>query len=159
MALNSVANWKMALFDNWCTSTEDGTNRKRLWKLVERPSGRDAVRAELGQRVRSHYDRLDRIADDVAALGYAGAAEILRELLPRTKKARSGDLGEILASELVEQRMDFNIPIRRMRYKDGREVPLRGDDFIGIGHDDEDRLRLLKGRGEEPEDAWEDYDH
>ena len=33
-----------------------------------------------------------------------------------------------------------------MRYKDGREVPLRGDDFIGVGHDDEDRLHvLLKG--------------
>jgi Cap4 SAVED domain len=135
----------MALFDKWCTSTEDGTNRKRLWKLSERPNGRNAVRVELGQRVRAHYDRLDRIADDVAALGYAGAAEILREILPRTKKARSGDLGEILASELVEERMDFNIPVRRMRYKDGREVPLRGDDFIGVGHDDEDRLRLLKG--------------
>jgi hypothetical protein len=135
----------MALFDNWCEGTDEGTNRKRLWKLVERTNGRDAIRGELGQTVRSHYDRLDRIADDVQALGYTGAAEILRELLPRTRKARSGDLGEILASELVEERMDFNIPVRRMRYKDGREVPLRGDDFIGVGHDEQESLRLLKG--------------
>ena len=33
-----------------------------------------------------------------------------------------------------------------MRFKDGREVALRGDDFIGVSYDEEqDRLRLLKG--------------
>jgi hypothetical protein len=48
--------WKMALFDNWCESTDEGTNRKRLWKLVERTNGRDAIRGELGQTVRSHYE-------------------------------------------------------------------------------------------------------
>ena len=37
------------------------------------------------------------------------------------------------------------MPIRRLHYKDGREVPLRGDDFIGVGYDDKDRLYLLKG--------------
>jgi hypothetical protein len=81
----------------------------------------------------------------VKELGYTIAARILRERLPRTKKARSGDLGEILASELVEEKLDFNVPVRRMRYKDGREVPLRGDDFIGVRYDEEDGLRLLKG--------------
>ena len=71
---------------------------------------------------------------------------ILRERLPRGKKARSGDLGEILASELTVEKLDFSVPVRRMRFKDGREVALRGDDFIGIFYDEErDRLRLLKG--------------
>jgi hypothetical protein len=54
------------------------------------------------------------------ALGYNAAATILRERLPRSKTVRSGDLGEILASEFVEERLGFNVPIRRMRYKDGR---------------------------------------
>ena len=88
---------------------------------------------------------MDRIAADVEQLGYKAAAAILRERLPRSKTARSGDLGEILASELTEERLGFNVPVRRMRYKDGREVALRGDDFIGAGYDDNNQLYLLKG--------------
>jgi Cap4 SAVED domain len=97
------------------------------------------------ETVRSHYDSLERIADDVEQLGYESAAAILRERLPRSKKARSGDIGEILASELTEERLGFNVPVRRMRYKDGREVALRGDDFIGAGYGEDDKLWLLKG--------------
>lgn len=66
-------------------------------------------------------------------------------MLPKSKRARSGDLGEILASELVEEEMGFRVPVRRMRFKDGREVAMRGDDFIGVGFDSEDKLWLLKG--------------
>jgi hypothetical protein len=55
--------------------------------------------------MRSHYDRLERIAADVERLGYAAAAKILSTELPKTMTARSGDLGEILATELVEERL------------------------------------------------------
>ena len=58
---------------------------------------------------------------------------ILRALLPQTPRARSGDLGEILASELVKDETNLRLPVRRMRFKDGREVVMRGDDFIGVG--------------------------
>jgi hypothetical protein len=97
------------------------------------------------ETVRSHYQRLERIAEDVERLGYECAAEILRAVLPQGTKARSGDLGEILAAELVEEQTEFSVPIRRLRYKDGREMALRGDDFIGVSRDDDQRLRLLKG--------------
>ena len=97
------------------------------------------------QRARSHYDTLQNIADDVARLGYTGAAAILKERISQTNKARSGELGEILAVELVEERTDFVVPVRRLRYKDGRELALRGDDFIGIDDNNPSQLRLLKG--------------
>ena len=136
----------MPLFDDWCDSDEEANQKKRLWKLTEKDEGRSAILDDLAETVRSHYDSLDRIADDVEELGYEGASAILRERLPRGKKARSGDLGEILASELTEERLGFKVPVRRMRFKDGREVALRGDDFIGVSCDEErDRLRLLKG--------------
>jgi hypothetical protein len=32
-----------------------------------------------------------------------------------------------------------------LRYKDGREMALRGDDFIGVAYDPNDELWLLKG--------------
>jgi hypothetical protein len=136
----------MPLFDDWCDNDEEEDERKRLWKLTEKGNGREAIIDSLAETVRSHYDSLERIADDVEDLGYEEASAILRERLPRSKKARSGDLGEILASELTEEKLGFVVPIRRMRFKDGREVALRGDDFIGIDYDQQrDRLRLVKG--------------
>jgi hypothetical protein len=65
--------------------------------------------------------------------------------MPRTPRARSGELGEILATELVVEHTDFMVPVRRLRYKDGREMALRGDDFIGIKVDAENNLYFLKG--------------
>ncbi len=135
----------MGLFEDWCEIHCQDDDQKELWSLAEKAGARAAIRNRLIQTVRSHYDDLGRIADDVAALGFPGAAEILRERLPRTKRARSGELGEILATELVEEEVGYTVPVRRLRYKDGREMALRGDDFIGVKDDEEQRLRLLKG--------------
>lgn len=135
----------MGLFDEWFQENVEDDDQKQFMKFVEKAGGRRAIKAQLCQTIRSHYDSLDQIADDIKRLGYRVASKVLRERLPRTKKARSGDIGEILASELVEETLDFEVPVRRMRYKDGREVALRGDDFIGIRFNTKERLRLLKG--------------
>ena len=136
----------MPIFDNWCETDEQKENKKRFWRFTEKENGREAILGELAKTVRSHYDSLERIADDVKELGYEAASAILRERLPRGKKARSGDLGEILASVLTEEKLGFDVPVRRMHFKDGREVALRGDDFIGVAFDEErNRLQLLKG--------------
>ncbi len=135
----------MGLFGDWCGKNQSKNNRKYFWILAEKGGGRDAIRGRLAETMRSHYERLDRIADDVARLGYEGAAELLRTVLPSNAKARSGELGEILATELVEEETGFRVPVRRLRYKDGREMALRGDDFIGAAYDSDDDLWLLKG--------------
>jgi len=135
----------VTLFADWCASSKQQDKRKRYWTYNEKTGARSAISKPLAETMRSHYDRLDRIADDVARLGYDGAAEILRAVLPRTPKSRSGDIGEILATELVEEETGFRVPVRRLRYKDGRDMALRGDDFIGAAYDTKDRLWLLKG--------------
>lgn len=60
------------------------------------------------------------------------------------KKIRSGELGEILATEFVNRCTDHRVPIRRLRFKDGRDVAMRGDDFIGVC-EGANALRFLKG--------------
>lgn len=66
--------------------------------------------------------------------------------MPQTPKGRSGDLGEILATELVEEEIGLRVPVRRLRYKDGRNMAMRGDDFIGAGYDAAgEKPWLLKG--------------
>ena len=135
----------MALFDVWCDLTETQEKRRRLWRLTEKKGAREDIQEALAGTMRSHYDRLERIAQDVEQLGYSAAATILNSVLPQSIRARSGDLGEILATEIVEEKTDFSVPIRRLRYKDGREMALRGDDIIGVGFDGGNHLRLLKG--------------
>ncbi len=92
---------QVGLYKEWCDAAKEKDKRKRYWTYVEKDGGRDEISGKLAETMRSHYDRLDRIADDVERLGYEVAAEILRAQLPQTPKGRSGDLGEILGSELI----------------------------------------------------------
>lgn len=136
----------MGLYKDWCAGKKEKTKRKRYWTYSEKLGGRAAIRDDLAETIRSHYDRLERIAEDVERLGYPVAAKILSEAMPQTPKGRSGDLGEILATELVEEEIGLRVPVRRLRYKDGRNMAMRGDDFIGAGYGGADqKLWLLKG--------------
>lgn len=136
----------MRLYERWCESTKERDKRKYYWTYIEKDGGRDEIREDLAETIRSHYDRLERVAEDVGRLGYEVAARILSELMPQTDKGRSGDLGEILATELVEEEIGLRVPVRRLRYKDGRNMAMRGDDFIGAGYGGKDeQLWLLKG--------------
>lgn len=133
------------MIEDWLDIEEaDHGERKRLFMLVENQGGRDAVEADLIDRVRGHYDDPKNIVDDIEELGFPGAANILRERMPRDAKKRSGEVGEILATEFVEHQTGFRIPVRRLRYKDGREMALRGDDFLGIEGEGRS-LSYLKG--------------
>lgn len=136
----------MGLYEKWCDATREQDKRKHYWTYVEKDGGREEIRDDLAETIRSHYDRLERIAQDVERLGYRIAAKILSEAMPQTPKGRSGDLGEILATELVEEEIGLRVPVRRLRYKDGRNMAMRGDDFIGAGYGGADeKLWLLKG--------------
>jgi hypothetical protein len=141
---------RVGLYGRWCNATEEKDKRKRYWTYIEKDGGRDEIRGDLAEAVRSHYDRLERIAEDVERLGYKVAAEILSEAMPQTPKGRSGDLGEILATELVEEEIGLRVPVRRLRYKDGRNMAMRGDDFIGAGYDGA-RREALASEGQSQE--------
>jgi hypothetical protein len=66
--------------------------------------------------------------------------------LPTTKALRSGDLGEIYATEWIDAHSGgYHAPIKRLRWKDYRNMAMRGDDVIGIFQDaDTKRLKFLK---------------
>ena len=82
----------MDLYERWCKSTKEKDKRKHYWTYLEKDGGRDEIRNDLAETIRSHYDRLERIAEDVQRLGYEVASEILRAAMPQTAKGRSGDL-------------------------------------------------------------------
>ncbi|HEY1779934.1 MAG TPA: DUF1837 domain-containing protein [Roseiarcus sp.] len=71
---------------------------------------------------------------------------MITDLLPQTPQIRSGDLGEIYATEWIDaQSGGYRAPIKRLRWKDHRNMAMRGDDVIGMIHDPAtQRLRFLK---------------
>ena len=134
----------MSLFDLWCDQKVEKHADTTLWSVAEKYGIHNEIKAMLIPIIRSHYDELALIAGDIVELGYAGAEEILKSRLPQTSKAMSGDLGEIVATEFAAEIFGFMVPIKRLRYKDGRDMALRGDDFIGLVYD-AGKLLLLKG--------------
>src|SRR5262249_11484188 len=67
----------------------------------------------------------------------------IRNKVPTDKKTRSGDLGEILASEYIEQCTRYGVPIKRLRWKDDRQTTMRGNDVLALRIEDR-KCHLLK---------------
>ena len=133
------------LYAGWCRARRHVDGNKTLWRLTERDRGRAFALGELPGRVLDHYVADDVIAEFLEALEFSEVAKCIRELLPTTAIGRSGDLGEILVAEFVEEELGFEVPVRKLRGKDHREMAMRGEDVIGAARDDENGLKLLKG--------------
>lgn len=134
------------LYDGWCDfKAKDISNRRRLHLLAERDGARPKSHSRIVETVLSHYEDPRYLADRIKRLGFNKAAKVLEGFLPQTKKARSGHVGEILATEVVPAILPaFDIPIKRLRWLDGRESALRGEDLIGIAREQK-RICFLKG--------------
>ena len=79
-----------------------------------------------------HYVDPDAIARTLEILGKPAAANKLRIKIPEVKKTRSGDIGEVLATDYIEEQTGYSVPIRKLRWRDHRNMAMRGDDVIGI---------------------------
>lgn len=131
-------------FDTWLDASEETDPRKTLWRATEAANQRKNALSELVVRARSHYVKDEEIATFLDTLGYDGAAEVIRTNYLEGPTCRSGDLGEVLCAEVIEEWCDFEVPIRKLRYKDHRDQAMRGEDVIGVESAAGGQLRLLK---------------
>lgn len=83
-------------------------------------------------------------AETISKLGFKKSADVIKNSLPTKSKAtRSGDLGELLTAEFIEHQTNFRVPIRRLQFKDDREMPMRGTDVIAVEEVGK-KVRVLK---------------
>lgn len=130
---------------DWAEETEEQVSSHKLRVLTVDDGEVSVARRESARVLPEHYVSEQRLSRAFDTLGRNGVAKLLREKLPHATKIRSGDLGEILATEYIDERTSYRAPIKRLRWKDQREMPMRGDDVIGISrHDDGESLRFLK---------------
>lgn len=129
-------------FSSWCDpETVAPVGRHAAGALVSNDdeTGIDAVAATLPDKYAA-TEPLARIAD---RHGKKGVSELLRKKLPTKKSARSGDMGEILATAYLEENMDYVVGPSRLIHRDHQEWAMRGDDVLGVRLDDAE-LKLVK---------------
>lgn len=135
----------MVQFNDWRDGADTPLGNHHLHiktgRAVDRPTGVQLTAAA----VPGHYAAEERVARALRRLGKPGAADLVTGLLPQTKQIRSGDLGEIYATEWIDAHSGYRVPIKRLRWKDHRNMAMRGDDVIGMILDQAtQRLRFLK---------------
>ena len=129
----------------WLQGTTTAVGEHKMMILAEYPGSRSCLASEMRQKFREHYMSPEIWSQRIEQLGAPETSQILKELLPKSKQARSGDTGEILATEIAENELQYEVPIRKLRWKDGRNAALRGDDIVGVARDSKGGIRFLKG--------------
>lgn len=76
-------------------------------------------------------------------LGKEAAYKKLKSKFPRGKKLRSGDVGEVISRTYIEKHLDYVVPIKKLQWRDHREMAMRGDDVIAIKIDG-DEIKFIK---------------
>lgn len=135
----------MVQFGDWCNSTDSPVGNHHIRVMTGRAGDAAAGIQATAAALPGHYAAEEKIARALARLGKPAAAKLITDLLPQTPQIRSGDLGEIYATEWIDAHSGYRAPIKRLRWKDHRNMAMRGDDVIGMILDPAvQRLRFLK---------------
>jgi hypothetical protein len=135
----------MVQFNDWCDSADVPLGNHQIRLMTGRQSNAAIAIQTTAAVVPTHYAAEERIARALQRLGKPAAAQLIIDSLPQTVQIRSGDLGEIYATEWIDGHSGYRAPIKRLRWKDHRNMAMRGDDVIGLILDSAThRLRFLK---------------
>lgn len=134
----------MAGIETWATSTKTNVGPHTVVHMTANGDSIETGVSWAAAVLPRHYASTDEVASVLKDLGKERAAEFLISKLPTTPRARSGELGEIIGTHYAAREMGYRL-IPRLRWKDSREMPMRGDDLIGIRVDEKNALTFLKG--------------
>lgn len=102
------------------------------YKLEFEPEGKPDLATALRPTIHDHYADVNDLARALDDLNHQRAAKIVRDFAPSRHRLRFGDLGEILLVRFIEDSLGIQVPLRRLRQRENREVPLPGDDAVGV---------------------------
>lgn len=136
----------MAKFNEWCLSVDEPVGAHLCKVMTARKADLATAIQATAAIVPGHYASEEQVARAFARLGKPAAAALVQGKLPTTKAIRSGDLGEIYATEWINAHSGgYRVPIKRLRWKDHRNMAMRGDDVIGVLQDPQtQRLAFLR---------------
>jgi hypothetical protein len=101
----------MVQFHDWCDSADTPVGNHHVRVMTGRPADSATAVQVTATAVPAHYAAEERIAGALARLGKVAAAKMITDLLPQTPQIRSGDLGEIYATEWIDGHSGYRAPI------------------------------------------------
>jgi hypothetical protein len=119
-------------FAKWCVATEESVQKHKLHGLSIVAGKQVQAIGAIVNAVPGYYTDPKRIADLLKKLGKPAAAAHVEQKLPTQASIRSGDLGEILCNAYVYEATPFKLGIRRLRWKDHRNMSMRGEDVLAF---------------------------
>ncbi|ABM39661.1 Hachiman antiphage defense system protein HamA [Polaromonas naphthalenivorans] len=122
----------MTRFVEWCAHTDIPVAHHKLQILTADPAKLAAAVDIVAEVVPDHYVMPGRLAQLLTRLGRKEVAVYVAEKLPTTKQIKSGDLGEILCTTFIHESTPFKLGIKRLRWKDHRNMSMRGDDVLAF---------------------------
>jgi HamA len=131
--------------NDWCKSSDSKVGAHSLIYFEADEAKLSTAVADVAATVPGHYTAANRVAHILDKLGKTEAAEYVAAKLPTGPRSRSGDIGEILASSWVSEFTGYRISVLKLRWKDHREMAMRGDDILAVCLDPDVEIRFLKG--------------
>lgn len=122
----------MSKFAEWCVSSESTVASHRL-SVMEAVAGKraHAVKVVAGI-IPGYYAEPERMSELLTKLGRPAIAKYIEEKLPSKANIRSGDLGEVICNAYVHEGTAFKLGIKRLRWKDHRNMSMRGEDVLAF---------------------------
>lgn len=135
----------MTKFNDWCVESEVSVASHKVHLLAAIPAKAPAAVKLVAAGVPEYYAAPVRVAGLLRSLGKEAVAKYIEEKLPTQLKIRSGDLAEILCTAYVHESTAYTQGIRRLRWKDHRNMSMRGEDVLAFNYDKSTgRLDILK---------------
>lgn len=133
----------MILFGTWCS--QGALASIDVHKIGTLEARDDAAGVTLvAATLPGAYADTSALALIAERYGKPGVATFLRDRLPTKKNARSGDMGEILATAYLDEECGYAVGPSRLIDRDHQEWAMRGDDVIAARIDNDSKLHLVK---------------
>lgn len=134
----------MTSYKKWCSAAKTTYVDSHAVSILISLKDEDGI-AVVAAHLPSRYAETDSLARIAERFGKNKVAEFLRNKLPNTQRARSGDLGEILATAYLEEDCAYVVGPSRLIQRDHQEWAMRGDDVLGARLDSQSNVHLIKG--------------
>jgi len=133
----------MTDFRSWCTLKTFVPVGDHHTGVIE--SYDDAVGvAALAATLPNAYAESESLARLAERHGKHAVAKFLRNKLPTTASARSGDMGEILATAYLHEEREYVVGPSRLIQRDHQEWAMRRDDVLGARLDADGKPHITK---------------
>jgi Cap4 SAVED domain len=133
----------MTDFEQWCDPpVVNNVDKHAYGNLVSNDdaAGISAVSATLAQK----YAEVDMLVHIAEQFGKHGVSAYLTNKFPTKASARSGDIGEIMATAYLHEHCGYAVGPSRLIDRDHQQWAMRGDDVLGVKIDTETGVQVAK---------------